>query len=123
MEFSVIALAREPVGDDEQRLLQQSGPPYPDAGADYAALLEQTGWTLVERIDVTGEFMRCMEVLIEESHARSPALVELLGDVDHAERLERRRCTRAAVECGLLKREIFFVQPIRPAACDTVGPS
>lgn len=111
MEFSVIALAREPAGDDERRLLQQSGPPYPDAGADYAVLLEETGWTLVEGIDVTSEFMRCMEVLIEESHARRAALVELLGDEDHAERLERRRCTRAAVACGLLRREVFVVQP------------
>lgn len=123
MEFSVIALAREPAGDDERRLLQQSGPPYPDAGADYAVLLEETGWTLVEGIDVTDEFMRCMEVLIEKSHARRAALVELLGDKDHAERLERRRCTRAAVACGLLRREIFVVQPSRPAACNTAAPS
>jgi len=123
MEFSVISLAREPAGDDERRLLQQSGPPYPDAGADYAVLLEETSWTLVERIDVTAEFMRCMEVLIEESDARRSALVELLGDEDYAERLERRRCTRAAVECALLKREIFLAQPLRPAARNTIGQS
>ena len=91
-------------------LLQQSGPPYPDAGADYAVLLEETCWTLVERIDVTGEFTRCMEVLIEESLARRAALVELLGNEDHAERLQRRRCTLAAVARGLLRREIFLAQ-------------
>ena len=108
MEFSVISLAREPAGEDERRLLQQSGPPYPDAAADYAVLLEETCWTLVERIDVTGEFMHCMDVLIAEFHARCAALIELLGDEDYAERLERRRCTRAAVACGLLRREIFF---------------
>ena len=123
MEFSVISLAREPAEDDERRLLQQSGPPYPDAGADYALLLEESCWTLVERIDVTAEFMRCMEVLIEESHTRRAALVDLLGDEGHAERLERRRCTRAAVACGLLRREIFFAQPIQPAARNTVGLS
>ena len=123
MEFSVISLAREPAGDDELRLLQQSGPPYPDAGADYAALLEETCWTLDGRIDVAGEFMRCTGVLIEESHVRCAALVDLLGDEDHAERLERRRCTRAAVARGLLRREIFFAQPIRPAAGNTVGLS
>ena len=123
MEFSVISLAREPAKDEERRLLQQSGPPYPDAGADYAVLLEETCWTLVERIDVTGEFMRCMEVLIEESHARRAALVDLLGEEDHAERLERRRCTRAAVACGLLRREIFVAQPIRRAARNMVGRS
>ena len=123
MEFSVISLAREPAGNDERRLLQQSGPPYPDAGSDYAVLLEETCWALVERIDVTAEFIRCMEVLIDESHARRSALVELLGDEDYAERLERRRSTRAAVACGLLRREIFFAQPIRSAGCEAGGLS
>ena len=121
MEFSVISLAREPAGDDERRLLQQSGPPYPDAGADYAVLLEEARWTVVERIDVTAEFIRCMDVLVEESSARRGALVELLGEEDLTERLERRRCTRAAVACGLLRREIFFARPLRPAARDVVG--
>jgi SAM-dependent methyltransferase len=110
MEFSVISLVREPTGDDEKRLLQQSGPPYPDAGADYAVLLTRTGWTLLERLDVTAEFVRCMQVLLDESDARSSALIELLGEADHAERLERRRSTLAAVACGLLRREIFFAQ-------------
>ena len=118
MEFSVISLVREPSGGDEKRLLQQSGPPCPDAGADYAVLLEQTGWTLLERIDVAAEFMRCIDVLLEESHARHGALVELLGDEDYAERLERRRSTRAAVACGLLRREIFLAQPARTAEFD-----
>jgi hypothetical protein len=123
MEFSVISLARQPAGDDERRLLQQSGPPYPDAGADYAVLLEETCWALVERIDVTAEFTRCMDVLIEESHARRSALIELLGDDDYAERLQRRRSTRAALACGLLRREIFFAQPTRPAERDAGGLS
>ena len=114
MEFSVISLAREPGGDDERRLLQQSGPPYPDAGGDYAVLLRESRWNLLERIDVTAEFVRCMDVLLEESHARRSMLAELLGEEDHAERLERRRSTREAVACGLLRREIFFAQPIQP---------
>ena len=100
MEFSVISLAREPDGDGERRLLQRSGPPYPDA--------------LLERIDVTAEFVRCMEVLLEESRARRSVLVELLGEEDYVERLERRSCTRAGVACGLLRREILLAQPIQP---------
>lgn len=81
-------------------------------------LLEQTCWALLERIDVTAEFMRCMEVLNEESGVRRDVLIELLGDEDYAERLERRRSTRAAVACGLLRREILFAQPARLAECD-----
>jgi len=111
MEFSVIGLARPPGGDDEWRMLQRSGPPFPDAGPGYPVLLMETGWNALERIDVTAEFVRCMDVLLDESHARRSELVELLGEDDYAERLERRRSTRAAVARGLLRREIYFVRP------------
>jgi hypothetical protein len=56
------------------------------------------------------EFVRCMQILLDESDARRVALIELLGERDHAERLERRRSTRAAVACGLLRREMSFAQ-------------
>ena len=110
MEFSVIALARTPTTDDERRLLEQSGPPYPDAGADYAVLLFETGWSGVERIDVTAEFAHCMDVLLQEYDAQRDALIDFLGGEDYADRLERRLSTRAAVSRGLLKREIFLVR-------------
>jgi SAM-dependent methyltransferase len=110
MEFSVIALAREPGDDAEQQLLAKSGPPYPDAGADYAVLLVETGWNVIERFDVTAEFANCMGVLLDEYRARRDALVDLLGEENYADRLERRLSTRAAVARGLLTREIFFAR-------------
>jgi len=110
MEFSVIWLARQPADDDERRLLQQGSPPYPDAGGDYRTLLADTGWAALERIDVTDEFCRCMDVLLRETRARRDALLRLLGEQDWAERLGRRENTQAAVSRGLLKREIFLVQ-------------
>ena len=72
-EFSVIWLVREPSTADEQALLQQSGPAYPDAGTDYASLLHLTAWSLMERLDVTNEFARCVDVLLEASQTRRPS--------------------------------------------------
>ena len=109
MEFSVITLVRKPSSDEERRLLQQSGPPHPDAEADYATLLAKAGWGVLERIDVTSEFARCMDVLLEEQQVRRDALLELLGEQDYTERVVRRRGTLAAVSRGLLVREIFVV--------------
>jgi cyclopropane fatty-acyl-phospholipid synthase-like methyltransferase len=106
MEFSVITLTRQP-DDDERRLLQKSGPPFPDAGRDYAVLLSNAGWDVLERIDVTSEFAGCMDILLEEIHARRDAFVELLGEQDYAERLVHRHSTRDAISRGLLRREIF----------------
>lgn len=110
MEFSAIALARAPADAAERRLLAASGPPHPDAGAGYPALLRQTGWRLLERIDVTAEFARCLDVLILQSAVRRAALVELLGEREHAERLQRRASTRAALAAGLLRRDIFVAR-------------
>jgi len=113
IEFSVISLVRRSAPDEEMRLLQLSGPPYPDAEGDYAVLLGEAGRKVLERIDVTAEFLRCMEVLLEESHARRGALFDLLGQADYEERLERRRSsTPAAVHRGLLVREIFLAEAV-----------
>jgi len=109
MAFSVISVAAPPADDESRRLLQQSGPPYLDAGADYAVLLHDTGWSVIERCDVTTEFARCMAVLLVETHARRDALRALLGEADFAERLQRRVSTQGALERGLLKRETFVV--------------
>jgi SAM-dependent methyltransferase len=108
MEFSVIWLGRRATDDAERELLRGSGPPHPDAGADYAEILRETGWKLLERCDVTAEFARCMDVMMEIADARRGDLVELLGEAGHLERLQRRRSTRAAVAAGLLRREIFL---------------
>ncbi len=107
MAFSVISLAAAPSDDEGRRLLQLSGPPCPDAGADYAVLLRESGWEVFERIDDTAEFARCMDVLLEETGARRDALLALLGEQDFAERLQRRESTRTAVARGLLRRESF----------------
>src|SRR5436189_299553 len=98
MAFSVISVAAPPADDESRRLLQQSGPPYLDAGADYAVLLHDTGWSVIERCDVTTEFARCMAVLLVETHARRDALRALLGEADFAERLQRRVSTQGALE-------------------------
>ena len=109
MAFSVIWLARTPAGPAERELLEQSGPPHPDAGGDYSELLDAAGWTVHSRSDVTAELLRCVEVLLRESAARRAELVQVLGAVEFEERTKRRRSTRDAIERGLLRRDWFVV--------------
>jgi len=110
MEFSVISLAREPASDDERRLLQLSGPPHPYVDADYTVLLQRTGWTALERMDVTQDFARCMDILLQELQTRREEFVVSLGEQDYGERMAHRRSTRAAIFRGLLRREIFVAK-------------
>lgn len=108
MAFFVISLVRAPADEHERSLLQRSGPPHPDAEAAYDELLERAGWNVLEHIDVTPEFTRCMAILLRETEARSAALAAIEGVHALRARLERRRTTLQALESGLLQREYLL---------------
>jgi len=110
MEFSVISLTRQSLTDDERELLTLSGPPHPDAGGDYRTLLCDTRWDVLELHDVTQEFSRCIDALLNEFAARRDELVNLLGEDDYAARIERRMSMRSALERGLFRREIYLMR-------------
>jgi SAM-dependent methyltransferase len=116
MAFSVLSVSPG-LADDEHRFALDAGPPFVDAPADYADLLRDTGWNLVQREDLTAEHLACARVLIQESMARRDALVELLGADEAAERVQRRRKAVAALERGVLRRELFVAvaEPVRTA--------
>ena len=107
MAFSVIAPA-PCLSEAERRIAVESGPPHADVPADYAQLLGETSWRLLERIDVTGDFMQSLRVELEAIEAGKDALIELLGGDEYYMRKRRRSDTIGAVAAGLLKREIFI---------------
>ena len=95
--------------DQLDELLQQSGPPFPDAEARYPGLLRATGRQMLNCIDVAAEFARCMDVMLDAFDEHRQPLLGLLGEEDYADRVTRRQSTRTAVSRGILKREIFLV--------------
>ena len=106
MVFSVIALAAS-LSASERQIAIESGPGFVDADGDYALLLEQSGWGVQERIDVTAEFAQTIRNSLEAMKLRVEALTAVLGVDEFANRVTRQQGTLAAVDRGLLKREIF----------------
>ena len=106
MAFSVIAPAHSLSSEDRRRVLE-TGPPYVEAPDDYAALLRVANWRILDRIDVTNEFLRSIELRNAAMEATKDAVVALLGIEEFQTRAQRRQATRSAVADGLLKREIF----------------
>lgn len=106
MVFSVIALTPT-LSEFERQIAIESGPPFVDVADGYAFLLRNSGWRLLQRMDVTGEFSRTMRTRFDGMQTRAGALAEALGLDEFSERLKRVQATIAAVDGGLLKREIF----------------
>ncbi len=107
MVFSVIAPAPG-LSESAHRVAVASGPPFVDVSADYALLLGQSGWRVLERIDVTAEYVQSIRTLLEGMAARADALTDALGLDEYAERVHRRQTAVTAIVDGLLRREIFI---------------
>ncbi len=106
MVFSVIAPAAS-LSAAEHRTAIEAGPPYVDVDCDYGLLLRESGWRVLQRMDVTAEYLRCVRALLEGMKRRADVLTEVLGADDLAERVRRRQAAVAAIDRGLLTREIF----------------
>ncbi|HEV8255639.1 MAG TPA: hypothetical protein VGR42_01575, partial [Casimicrobiaceae bacterium] len=106
MVFSVIALAPS-LSTSERQAAIESGPEFVDVDRDYALLLEQSGWRVQERIDVTAEIAQSIRTSLEGMKSRAEALTKVLGVNEFSQRIARREQTLAGIGRGLLKREIF----------------
>ena len=109
MVFTVIALATS-LTEAERGIAIESGPPFVEAPDDYAVLLDQSGWRLQERTDLTAVFVESMRTHLDGMQARAGALTELLGPAELTERMQRRQATIGAVVAGLLRREMFVAR-------------
>jgi ubiquinone/menaquinone biosynthesis C-methylase UbiE len=107
--FTVIAPAAS-LTDAERQIAIKSGPPFVDVPADYAVLLSQSDWYLQERTDLTVEFLQSMRTDLEGMRARADALAEVLGLDELTARINHRQATIAAVDAGLLRRELFVAR-------------
>jgi len=111
MAFSVIYVAPG-LGTEDHRLAVESAPEFVEAEADYRSLLEATEWKILDRRNVTAAFARSCTARLRLEQAERDVLLPLIGadELDRREQLFGRRI--AALERGLLKRELFLVAPI-----------
>ena len=116
MVFSVIALPPS-LSEVEREIAKESGPPFVDVADDYAHLLRDSEWHLVQRLDVTDEFSRAMRARLEGMQQRAGALAEVLGTNEFSQRLTRAQARIAAVDAGLLKREVFVAVAPAESGC------
>ena len=59
---------------------------------------------------MTAAFLQSMRTDLEGMQARADALAKVLGANELTERMRRRQATIAAVDAGLLRRELFVAR-------------
>ena len=106
MVFSVISIAPGLSATDYKRAVEV-GPPFIESAMDYPSILQQTGWTITDCIDLTVEYAQTHRRLLHEQEARADELSRVLGAAELSEWMVAKRATTDAIEAGLLRRELF----------------
>ncbi len=110
MVFSVI-LVTPGLSKDDHELAVCGGPPFVDTKTPYPAMLQQTGWEIADHRDLTAEFTASVKLMRDQEESHAAELAAVFGEDDAAASLTRRRNTYAALEKGLLRRELFVAAP------------
>jgi SAM-dependent methyltransferase len=110
MVFSVISVAPGLSRNDYARAVA-NGPEFIESDTDYPTLLAATGWTGLAREDITMDFAASHRRLLRADAERQDALEALIGAAEFAERQAEWRSKLAAIEDGLLRRELFVATP------------
>ena len=110
MAFTVIDVPPGLSNDDYRRGVE-SGPDFIEADADYPTLLEQTGWALQARIDLSAAYAETGRQMLGSYDQQGSELAELLGASAYAEQRSRLAAALAAVRDGLQRRELLLATP------------
>lgn len=110
MAFSVISVAPGLSPGDRKRAIA-NGPELIESEASYPDLLAETGWIIRECRDPTQNFLvsRKRQYAADRDHKED--LTVLLGPAAFSERFDVRPEKIAALEAGLLRRELYLVEP------------
>jgi len=108
MHFLVIQPADGLSPADHQRAVE-TGPPFVDAPEGYDFLLQESGWRVVDRADVSVEYGDSLEKLVAGLKSDTPALREAFGADGLRELWEHRTDQCDLVRAGILERVVFTV--------------
>ena len=107
MVFTVISVAPGLSTADYGRAVE-NGPEFIESEADYPTLLTQTGWELVEHLDLTTDYAASCRRQLRADEEQKDALETLIGASEFAERQIGWRSKLKALSDGLLRRELFM---------------
>ena len=112
MAFTVISI-QAGLSEEDYARAAANGPDFIETDRGYVSLLEDTGWLIVDRQDLTRAYRDACSRQIQADTAHSKDLANLLGQQELSARLTRWCEKFAAIEDGLFRRELFVAVPDR----------
>jgi SAM-dependent methyltransferase len=108
MHFSAIQPAADLSAMDHQRAVE-TGPPFVEVPGGYSRLLRESGWAILDRIDVSAEYGNTLQKLVAGLRSDTQALRDAFGAEELRELWLHREEQLEFVEKGLLERIVFVV--------------
>jgi hypothetical protein len=81
-----------------------------DLDGTYEEMLADTGWKLLQRDDLTPDYLETLQRMVAGLQEESEPLLDLLGEEEFTGMLQRRRRQVGAVERGILLRELYLAE-------------
>lgn len=110
MAFSVIAIA-EVASAEQAAAAIAAGPPYIEADCGYGKMLQQTGWRVVDCVDLSAEFARSTRHLVDEWGRNRDRVRPLVGEEEFDDFLARKESTLPLIQDGTILRQLFTAVP------------
>ena len=110
MVFTVISIAANISAEERIRALA-GAPEFTESEVDYLTLLDQTGWTVLESLDLSSALADSCRRQAREDIEHKGELEALIGASDYADRQKNWASKLSALEDGLVRRELFVVTP------------
>jgi SAM-dependent methyltransferase len=110
MAFTVISITPG-LSPEKHKLAAENGPEFIESDTDYPTLLKETGWSILDRQDLTIDFAASCRRQLQADEEYQWPLESLVGPAEYAERHAGWRSKLAVIADGLLCRELFVAAP------------
>jgi ubiquinone/menaquinone biosynthesis C-methylase UbiE len=111
MVFTVISVTPGLAAAERRRAVEM-GPEFVETETSYQTLLDDTGWVLRYHQDLTAAYVASLQRQLQADELQREGLEDLLGPALLSDRLADWHGKLAALEDGLLRRELFFAEPL-----------
>ena len=110
--FTFLVLSIAPgLSDEDYEQAIAWGPPFVEADADYATMLERAGWQVSGYQDLSQRYLETTRAMERSEEENRDALIALHGADGYEMRVANSRNRQESVLRGLIRREQFSAVP------------